>query len=544
MPEWRLREPPDELQRQWRAHGFWTDEPLGAMTDRFLSALGNETFRVRSSVRPYQGTLADVHDLARRVRTGLEARGVRPGDVVAFQLPNWMEAAAVFWGAVMAGAVVAPIVHFYGRKEVAYILRTSEARVLVTADRFGHQDYLGNLEEMGSDADGVEYVFVIGDDVGDHPPFARLVDAPADAGRAPAAVDVSDAALVAYTSGTTADPKGVVHTHRSIHAEVHQLSEMRGSGDLPMLVGAPVGHAIGMLSGLLIPLHRGHPIHLIDAWDPAAVLAAMAEDGLNGGSGSTFFIQSLIDHPDCTPAHRALMEKVGLGGSPVPSAFADRLAALGISIVRSFGCTEHPSITGSRHEDPPDQRMYTDGRPLPGVGVRIVDDDGREVTPGVPGEIQSRGPDQFGGYTDASLTTRAFTSDGYFRTGDIGVLDDRGCLTITDRLADVIIRGGENISAAEVEEQLLRIDGIAEAAVVAAPDDRLGERVCAFVRVAAGATVPSLDAIRERLAAAGLARQKWPEEVREADDFPRTPSGKIKKFVLRERVRNGDSGHP
>ena len=538
-----MREPPDELQRHWRAQGFWTDEPLGRMIDRFLSALGDETFSVRSSVRPYQGTLADVHDLARRVRTGLEARGVRPGDVVAFQLPNWMEAAAVFWGAAMAGAVVAPIVHFYGHKEVAYILRTSGARVLVTADRFGHQDFLGNLDAIGSDADALEHVFVVGDDVGGHQPFANLADAASDAGAAPAAVDVANAALVAYTSGTTADPKGVVHTHRSIHAEVHQLSEMRGSGDLPMLVGAPVGHAIGMLSGLLIPLHRGHPIHLIDVWDPAAVLAAMAEDGLNGGSGSTFFVQSLIDHPDCTPAHRALMEKVGLGGSPVPAAFADRLAGLGISIVRSFGCTEHPSITGSRHDDSGDQRMYTDGRPLPGVEVRIVDDDGHAVAPGIAGEIQSRGPDQFGGYTDASLTASAFTSDGFLRTGDIGVLDERGCLAITDRIADVIIRGGENISAAEVEEQLLRIEGIAEAAVVAAPDDRLGEHVCAFVRVAPGAAAPSLDAIRERLGAAGLARQKWPEEVREADDFPRTPSGKIKKFVLRERLRDGDSGH-
>lgn len=485
---------------------------------------------MRSDVRPYHGTTGEVHDLARRVAGGLTARGVGPGDVVAFQLPNWMEAAAVFWGTALAGAVLVPVVHFYGKKEVAYILRTSGARVLVTADRFGHQDYLANLEGIGAP----EHVFVVGADRGPHEPFAALADA--DALAEPVGVDPAGPALVAYTSGTTADPKGVVHTHRSIHAETRQLGDLRGSGDRPMLVGAPVGHAIGMLSGLLLPLYRGHPVHLIDVWDPPAVLDAMAQDGLNAGSGSTFFLQSLLDHPACGPEHRKLMEQVGLGGSPVPAAFADRVAALGISPVRSFGCTEHPSITGSRHEDPPEQRLYTDGRPLDGVELRLVDDDGREVAAGEPGEILSRGPDLFAGYTDAGLTESAFTADGFFRTGDIGVLDERGCLTITDRLSDVIIRGGENISAVEVEEQLLRIEGVAEAAVVAAPDDRLGEHACAFLRVHPGAAVPELDGVRRALEHAGLARQKWPEEIFVIDDFPRTPSGKIKKYVLRQQV--------
>lgn len=537
-----MREPPAELQAAWRSEGLWSDESLGPMIDRLLRGRPGETFSVRSAVRPYRGTIGQVHELACLVASGLARRGVRPGDVVAFQLPNWVEAAAVFWGAAMAGAVVAPIVHFYGRKEVAYILRTSGAKVLVTADRFGRQDFLENLDDMGTDSAGLEHVFVVGDRRGRHESFEALTEE--DGLARPISVDPSEPALIAYTSGTTADPKGVVHTHRSVHAEVRQLSEMRGSGDVPMLVGAPVGHAIGMLSGLLIPLHRAHPVHLIDAWDPEVVLGGMEQDGLNAGSGSTFFVQSLIEHPSCTARHLALMGRIGLGGSPVPPAFADRLASMGVSIVRSFGCTEHPSITGSHHEDPAEQRMYTDGRPLTGVEIRLVDEAGAGVGPGSPGEVLSRGPDTFGGYTDDALTSDATTPDGFFCTGDIGVVDDDGCLTITDRRSDVIIRGGENVSAAEVEEQLLRIPGVAEVALVAAPDARLGEHGCAFVRMLPGVDPVEIEAVRDHLEAAGLARQKWPEEVVPVDDFPRTPSGKVKKFVLRERMAEPRSGHP
>ena len=206
---------------------------------------------------------------------------------------------------------------------------------------------------------------------------------------------------------------------------------------------------------------------------------------------------------------------------------AERATALGISIVRAFGSTEHPSITGATHDLPEHKRITTDGRPLLGVEVRLLDD----------GEILSRGPDLFAGYTDPALTAAAVDADGWYHTGDIGVLDDDGWLTITDRKKDIIIRGGENISAAEVEDLLLRLPGVAEAAVVAAPDERLGEHACAFLRLAPGASEPTLPDVRIHLEAAGLARQKWPEELHTVTDFPRTASGKIQKFALRDRLR-------
>jgi len=229
-----------------------------------------------------------------------------------------------------------------------------------------------------------------------------------------------------------------------------------------------------------------------------------------------------------------------LGGSAVPIAVGERATSLGISVVRMYGSTEHPSITGATHDAPLDKRIASDGESLDGVDLRLVDDDGKDVAPGEPGEILSRGPDCFVGYTDPALTASAFDDGGWFHTGDIGIVDEDGYLRITDRKKDIIIRGGENISAVEVEEVLMQLPGIAEVAVVAAPDQRFGERVCAVVRTVPGAGAPDLDSIRTAMGEAGIARAKWPEQLEVVEDFPRTPSGKVQKVVLRDRLRAGE----
>ncbi|MES4793046.1 MAG: AMP-dependent synthetase [Chloroflexota bacterium] len=532
--KWKLRDVPAQLRERYLGEGFWTDDTLGTILERGLSSHPDLAVKIHSTTRPYQGTYASALELARRVAGGLRARGIGPGDVVAFQLPNWIEAAATFWGVTFLGAVVVPIVHFYGPKEVGYILSRTRVRALVTADRFGRQDFLANLARIGTP--DLELVVVVRSDPSTELPdggiaFDELLGSePIDA---PAPTDPDAPALVAYTSGTTSDPKGVIHSHRTIGFEVRQLAAMQpGLDDPPPLTGAPVGHGIGMLAALLVPVWRGQPIHLIDVWDPARVLQAMLQDRLCSGMGATYFLISLLDHPDFTDEHLKLMRHIGLGGAPVPEAVARRASDLGIKIFRSYGSTEHPSTTGGTPDDPEDKRAYTDGRPLLGVEIRLAAD----------GEIQSRGPDCFLGYTDPALTARVFDDDGWYHTGDVGVLDADGWLTITDRKSDLIIRGGENVSAQEVEEQLLRMDGIAECAVVAAPDHRLGERPYAFVRLLPGAEPPTLEAVREHMARVGLARQKWPEGIRVVEDFPRTPSGKIQKFVLRRRLRDEQAG--
>ena len=470
-----------------------------------------------------------------------------PGDVVAFQLPNCVEAGITFYAAALLGVVLVPVVHFYGHRELGYILRQTEAKVLITADRFGHLDYLAGLEQLRPELPALELVAVVptadGDGRGEPgvPGTAGTVafdDVCVDGATVePAHPDPDEPAVIGFTSGTTSDPKGVVHTHRTMGGELGHMTAMGATPRRPMLVGAPVGHAIGMQAGLLGPLLRDLPVHLTDAWNPPLVLAAMAEAGLTAGSGSTYFLTSLLDCPDCTPRHHELIGQVGMGGSPVPAAVAERAESLGIGLVRSYGSTEHPSTTGSRPDDPRGQRLYTDGKPLPGVEVRLLDDDGKEVDDAEPGEIHSRGPDLFPGYTDRALTDAAIDRDGWYASGDIGVRDEHGAITITDRKKDIIIRGGENISAAEVEELLVRMPGVAEVAVVAAPDPRMGEHACAFLRMLANVPAPDLEGVRGHLERAGLARQKWPEELRLADEFPRTASGKVQKYVLRDGLR-------
>jgi acyl-CoA synthetase len=378
-----MRTIPAELVTRYEAEGWWTPDTLGDLLARGLRAAPDAPFRVHSDVRPWAGTFADVELVARRLAAGLRERGVGPGDVVAFQLPNWMEAAAVFWASAFLGAVVVPIVHFYGRKEVAYILDSVGPRVFVTAERFGRLEFQPGLCAK------VPVVGVVGsnfDELLAPEPLPGVI-----------AADPARPALIAFTSGTTRDPKGVIHSHQTLGFEVRQLAERYPPDRGTQLTAAPVGHFIGMLNAFLIPLLDGSPVNLADAWDPARVLALMASDGLTVGGGAPYYLTSLLDHPDFT-------------------------------------------------------------------------------------------------------------------------------------------RGGENISATEVEEVLLALPGVAEAAVVAAPDARLGEHAAAVLRLAPGRPVPSLGQVRAHFEAAGLARPKWPEEVHAVDDFPRTASGKVQKFVLRADI--------
>ena len=540
---WPVRHMPPTLAQQYVDTGWWTDDTLGAMVAHSLAENPTVTVNIWSRTRGWRGTYADIDAEARRLVTLLTDAGVESDAVVAFQLPNWREAVVAFTALAMGGYVLVPIVHIYGRKEVAFILEQSGAVAYISPASFGHVDYLEIVDQ--SAPSGLRLHVVVADE-DPHPAPAGVTRVRWDVLSELEPVDelpdveATSVAVLAYTSGTTSDPKGVIHDHHTILSELRHMEGWITPGRTN-LMGSPVTHATGMIGAVLGPIRAGADIHLIDRWDPGHALEVMLEAGIGGGTGASVFLATLFDHPDFTPAHAALMYRVGLGGAPVPIALAERAAAHGVTIIRAYGSTEHPSTTGSSFDDPAELRHRTDGPPLPGVEIRLVDDDNADVPVGTPGEILSRGPDLCLGYTDAAQNV-AFDDDGWYRTGDIGVLDEHGYLTITDRTKDIIIRGGENLSPAEVELALETLPGVAEVVVVAAPDARLGEHACAVIRMAPGFEPLQLSDLTAHLEATGLARQKWPEDLRIVTDFSRTASGKVRKVDLRSWLRNESTG--
>lgn len=525
-----LRPVDPTLAARYRAEGHWTDESLGELVARGLETAAPRTFQIHSALHPWEGTVGEVDQMARSLARELRERGVEPGDVVVFQLPNWVEAAVTFWATAYLGAVIVPIVHFYGAKEVGYILDTVEPKVVVTPDQFGALGYLSAGQELLAGRDA-QWLVVSATDTPvpeRATAFASLLSG--DPVTGPAAVDPDSPALVGFTSGTTRNPKGVVHSHNTIGFENRQLSALSAT-DRPNLTGTPVGHFMGMLSALLGPLAKANDVNLIDVWDPGTVIDTMVRHDLCMGGGATFFLTSILDHPDFDERlHLSRISVMGLGGSPVPVAVTERASKMGVTVYRAYGSTEHPSVTGCYLDDSEVNRLTTDGHALPGVEIRLDDE----------GQILTRGPDCFIGYTDAELTAAAFDDEGWYHTGDVGTIDDQGYLTITDRVSDVIIRGGENISAQEIEEQLAHLAGVAEVNVVSAPDERFGEHAAAVMRMHPGADTPTLEAVCAHLDSGGLARQKWPESLFVVDDYPRTATGKVQKFRVRQLIRDGE----
>ena len=297
---WVLRQIATGERQRFTAEGWWTHRSVGQRMADGLAANRDLPFVIHSKTRPWKGTFGDVLDLARRGASWLVGRGVRPGDVVTFQTPNWLEGAVTFYAAALAGAVVAPIVHIYGSRETSYILAACRPRVHVTASRFGHQDFLANLETM-SDLPEMELVVVDESGPAGSLGFGELLSAPAI--ESPVNVDPDAPALVGWTSGTTASPKGVVHSHHTVCAEIAQLGATSPPTERPSLIANPISHAIGMLGALLIPVDRGRPVHLVDQWEPGEVLDLIDSEDLSAGGGAPYFLTSLLDHPRCGDEH-------------------------------------------------------------------------------------------------------------------------------------------------------------------------------------------------------------------------------------------------
>lgn len=497
------------------------------LIEAFIDAAANHPaapLTVASGTRPCTVTLTDVVSAGRRMGTRMTQLGVAPGDIVGVMLPNWREWQVAAVAAAQAGAVLLPIVTIYKAGELGFILRQSRAKWLFTPDQWRGTAYRALVADCG-DLPDLERHVVLGPDFDALEADGAIAPPPSRA--------ADDLALLVYTSGTTADPKGVTHSSTTILAEIQSNLDMRSSVENDAVISPwPPGHVAGVLSMFRF-LAGGVPLVLMDEWDAARAAELIEAHKVTSSSGTPFHLSGLMVAADQNGRDLSSLRHYLVGAAPVPTSLVERCKAQNLAVYHCYGSSEHPTVTSGTAEDPLDKQLNTEGRAIPGSEMRFVDDDGHDVPAGADGEICTRGPELFLGYLDKALNAAAFLPGGWYRTGDIGHLDADGYLLITDRKKDIIIRGGENISSKEVENILMRHPSVAEAAVVAAPDARMGEVARACVVLRAGCTL-DLEGVRDFFQSAGIARQKTPERLTVLDALPRNASGKVLKHVLRE----------
>jgi cyclohexanecarboxylate-CoA ligase len=520
---------------RWRALGAWDGGTLLDHLDDAVRSHADEVAIVDGEERLTLGALAAR---AAGAATALGRAGVGPGDVVCAQLPNWWEAVVVAWAVLRTGAVLSPLTPTLRERELGVVFAQTRARLHVTAASFRGVDGEALARRAGFEG---EVWTVRGGADGRGPDLTRAASAP------PARVGAADPAVVLWTSGTTSVPKGVVHTHQGLR---HEASGIAGAHAMSrgeaLLLPMPVTHVAGLTYGVLLPVTHGIRAVLMDVWDAARGVALIEQEQVAVMISTPVFMRQMLDVADFDRHDVSSIRLFSLGGAGVaPSMVREGASRFGPPgrgcwCKRTYGSTEYPTLsTGAPGDDPSDDAT-SDGR-LIGLGeARVVDAHGHDRPPGEPGELWARGPEMFSGYLDAALDAESFAPGGWFRTGDVALLDgDR--LTIVDRLKDVIIRGGENVSALEVEGLLVTHPAIAEAACVAAPDRVMGERVCAFVIVREGCAAPSLAEVVAHLRAQGLAPFKLPERLEIRAALPRTESGKVQKEPLRAEAARSDA---
>ena len=473
-------------------------------------------------------TCAQFRDRAERTAAGFAARGVGAGTRVTWQVPNRFETILASFALARLGAIQNPILHLYRHKEVGYAIEATKAEVVLVPGEWNGFDYGAMVAELVADSPNPPQVIDI---------FADLPDAdPTDL--APAPTNGDEVRWVYFTSGTTSDPKGVRHTDRTLITGANGLAVALDMS--PSDVGSiafPFAHIAGpdYFGTMLL---AGFGAVLIEAFNPSAAVATFAANGVTMVGGSTAFYQMYLAEqrkdPD-TPIIATLTKMSG-GGAPMPpEIFEEVRREMGVKICHGYGMTECPMICEGSPHDTDEQLAHTVGKPVQGLELRAVTQEGAVAGPGEDGEIRVKGPMVFAGYTDEAATAEAFDDEGWFRTGDVGHVRPDGHVVLTGRLKDIIIRKGENISAKEVEDLLYAHPKVADVAVIGLPDPERGERVCAVVTTAEGAEPLTFDEMVAALTEAQLMRQKIPEQLEVVEELPRNQTlGKILKYQLRD----------
>jgi len=527
------------------AQGLWHDRTINDDLDACVAAcpdkVGLTAYRAEGGPVTRM-TYREMARMADRIAVGLNRLGVRKDDVVACQLPNWWQFTLLYLACSRIGAVMNPLMHIFRERELGFMLKHGEAKVMIAPKTFRGFDFEGMIRGLQPQLPSLQHVVIVGGDGPDS--FERLLSGPAWEMEADAREVLTrsrpgpdDITQLIYTSGTTGEPKGVMHSANTTMANIIPYAERLHLGaDDVVLMASPMAHQTGFMYGLMMPIMLRASAVLLDVWEPKQAAQLVREEQCSFTMASTPFLTDLTrtvaESGQPVPSLRTFL----CAGAPIPGPLVEQArSVLGTKIVSAWGMTENGAVTLIRLDDPDERAFTTDGLPLPGVELKVIDVDGSPLPAGQPGKLLVRSCSNFGGYLKRPQWNGT-DAEGWFDTGDLARIDEQGYVRITGRSKDVIIRGGENIPVVEIESLLYKHPAVNMVAIVAYPDERLGERACAVVVPKQGQTV-DLPGLVDYLKAQKVAVQYMPERLIVLDAMPSTPSGKIQKFKLREQVK-------
>ncbi|MCE8038851.1 AMP-binding protein [Halomonas sp. MCCC 1A11062] len=534
-----------ERRQAMIALGAWNDMLLTDYLDEAVaSAAGRPaivTYRVAEGSHDSL-SYAELNEKVTRMAAGLAGLGVAKGDVVSCQLPNWWQMTALHLACIRIGAVLNPLMPIFREHELRFMLAQAESKVFVVPGVFRGFDHAAMARGLKAELTGLEQVLVVGGggpDSFESVLLERAWERETDTAtlfheRRPGGDDVVQ---LLYTSGTTGKPKGVMHTSNTLMSHIRPFATRLGLGnDDTVFMPSPLAHQLGFLYGLMLPVYLQATAVLQDTWKPAEAVDIIRSEQPNLMLGSTPFLADIAEQAEAHGPDLQSLKLFMCAGAPIPSPLVEKAARnLPTRIISAWGMTENGAVTTTRPGDAPSRAVHTDGLPLPFMELKVTDMVGNTLPPGQEGPLYVRGASLFVGYFKQP-ELYGVDAEGWFPTGDLARLDEQGYVRITGRSKDVVIRGGENIPIVDIENALYQHPAIQAVALVGRPDERLGERLCAYVSLKEGVESLTLAEVTAFLSERQVTRQYQPEFLEVLDELPRTPSGKIQKFKLREQA--------
>ncbi len=527
----------EQRRAAYRQQGLWGDASLADYWQQTARAMPDKIAVVDNHGATY--TYSALDHAASCLANWMLAKGIESGDRIAFQLPGWCEFTVIYLACLKIGAVSVPLLPSWREAELVWVLNKCQAKMFFAPTLFKQtrpvdlilplQNQLPQLQQIvGVDklapaTSSLSLSQIIADNI----PLTTAITTHGD-----------ELAAVLFTSGTEGLPKGVMLTHNNILAsERAYCARLNLTWQDVFMMPAPLGHATGFLHGVTAPFLIGARSVLLDIFTPDACLALLEQQRCTCMLGATPFVYDLLNLLEKQPADLSALRFFLCGGTTIPKKVARECQQLGIKLLSVYGSTESSPHAVVNLDDPLSRFMHTDGYAAAGVEIKVVNDARKTLPPGCEGEEASRGPNVFMGYFDEpELTARALDEEGWYYSGDLCRMDEAGYIKITGRKKDIIVRGGENISSREVEDILLQHPKIHDACVVAMPDERLGERSCAYVVLKAPHHSLSLEEVVAFFSRKRVAKYKYPEHIVVIEKLPRTASGKIQKFLLRKDI--------